>query len=135
LSWGSTVIGVDRAHVAPVGVALAILVAKRKRLHAVRVDRLGENVVAEVVPAPAVVGVAPQLLEEEGGRKAVDAHRRQRHPGHVEERGGIGHLLPKRPHLPGAVHFHRAEFARLGHGHGQRADRHVGPALLVGVDQ
>ena len=71
------VVGVDRADVAPVGVLLAVLVEKRKRLHAAIANHRGDDVPAEVVRAIGQRRVFAQLVEQKVGVEHVNAHRRQ----------------------------------------------------------
>ncbi len=63
------VVGVQRAHVAPVGVLLAVLVEEREGEDAVRVDHRRDDVAAEIVLAVGPRGVEAELLEEERALK------------------------------------------------------------------
>ena len=129
------IVGVERADVPPVGVPLAVLVAKREGLHAMRVDQPWQEVVAEVVAAAAVVGIEPELLEEEVGRKAVDAHRGEG-PGRIGAIGGrIGHLFAEAANTARSVYLHRAKLGRLLAGHRQRPHGDISAAGLMGVDE
>ena len=98
-------------------------------------DQPRQDVVAKVVTAAPVVGVEPELLEEEVGREAVDAHRGQRLAGIGRIRRRVGHLLAEAAHAARAVHGHRAKLGGLDAGDRQRGHGHVGAALLVGGDQ
>jgi hypothetical protein len=128
-------IGVDRADVPPVGVLLAIFVSKREGLHGVGLGQPRQQVVAEVVPAAAVGGVPLELLEQEVGGEAVDAHRGQGQRGVGWIGGRIGHLFAEAADAARPIDLHRAELAGFLPPHGQRPDGDVRPARLVGLDQ
>ena len=129
------VIGVDRADVAPVGVAFAVLVAEREGVHGMRADHSREDVVAEVVAAERIGRVAAELFEEEVGGETIDAHRRQRQVRRAGHRRRVGHLLAKLADPARRIDLHRAELGGRRPRHRQRADRDVGPARLVGIDE
>src|SRR4051812_18314890 len=57
-------VGVERADVPPVGVALAVLVTEGKGEHAVRADRGRNDVAAEIAPRARNVRITAQLFEQ-----------------------------------------------------------------------
>ena len=128
-------IGVQRAHVAPVGVLLAVLVAERKGEHAVRVDDRGNDVAAEIVDAARPRGVEAQLLEQEPGGEDVDAHRGE--DVLVVAGDGLGHgrLFLEADDPLMIVDFDDAEVPRLAGRRAQGTDGQVGLVGLVEIHQ
>ena len=92
------VVGVDGAHVAPVGLSLTVFVAEGKDVHGMRVNDPGKQIVAKVVAALAVAGVGAELFEKKIGTEAVDTHRSEAHAGAAGQRRRICDLLVKLSH-------------------------------------
>ena len=114
------VVGVQRAHVPPVGVLLAVLVEERVGEDAMGLDHRRDHVAAEVVLAAVPRGVQAELLEEEAGGKDVNPHRGQGMVRVAGHRLGLLRLLLEAEHAVLRVDLHDAELLR------PRGDRPAG---------
>ena len=70
-------VGVERSHIAPIGVGLSVFVQEEMCKDAVRVDDGRNDISAEIAGARRLRRVEAKLLKQKPGREDIDTHRRQ----------------------------------------------------------
>ena len=126
------VVGVERAHVAPVESLLLVLVDEAVGHHLFLAQQVGQDVVAEVVLRVGIFGVGDQRLQKYFSVEDVNAHGGIDGVG-VEGRaeGGGRRLFLEAENFAGVAHLDNAEARHLFRSDGQRGQRDLRLGLLV----
>jgi hypothetical protein len=126
-------VGVDRAHVAPIGDFLIRRTDAGAR-EAVRpgrsvLDDIGDDVLAEVARRPLGGGVAAQLLHQEARLEHVDTHRCERIVRLVRDARRVLGLLDEIDDAVAAINMHHAEAGGFHARHLEAADGDIGAGV------
>src|SRR5262245_15383777 len=128
------VIGVERAHVAPVGIGLASFVAKGKGVDLTVLNERRDDVAAKVVAAALTGGILAKLIEQEACGEDVNAHGAEAVIRIAGNGFGIGDLLLEADDPLIGVDFHDAELPGGDGIDAQGPDGNVGADVQVVLD-